>query len=257
MLIDFSGQVVIVSGGGRGIGRGIVERFAHENATVVALDLAVPDDLPLPGDAVGLTCDVTDPASVDAAIAEVVERFGRIDVLVNNAGINVEGAVETLEPARWRAAFDVNVFGTFLLSRAVIPAMKEAGRGRIINAASFAAIVPSVGAAAYGASKAAVVQFTRVLAGELGPWDITVNAYAPGMIPTAMNGFADMPQDAQSRLLDTLTLRRWETTDDVADLLVFLASGAASYITGALIDVSGGKLATQMPSRAYEGVTAR
>ncbi|MGO1769095.1 MAG: SDR family NAD(P)-dependent oxidoreductase [Microbacterium sp.] len=257
MLIDFSGQVVIISGGGRGIGRGIVDRFARENATVVALDLAFPDDLPLPDRAVGLTCDVTDPASVDAAVAEVVERFGRIDVLVNNAGINVEGAVETLEPARWRAAFDVNVFGTFLLSQAVIPAMKEAGRGRIINAASFAAIVPSVGAAAYGASKAAVVQFTRVLAGELGPWDITVNAYAPGMIPTAMNGFADMPQDAQSRLLDTLTLRRWETTDDVADLLVFLASGAASYITGALIDVSGGKLATQMPSRAYEGLAAR
>lgn len=256
MLIDFSGQVVIVSGGGRGIGHGIVERFARENATVVALDLAFPDDVALPEGAVGLTCDVTDPGSVEAAIEEVVERFGRIDVLVNNAGINVEGAVETLEPERWRAAFDINVFGTFLLSQAVIPAMKEAGRGRIINAASFAAIVPSVGAAAYGASKAAVVQFTRVLAGELGPWDITVNAYAPGMIPTAMNGFADMPQDAQSRLLDTLTLRRWESTDDVADLLVFLASDAASYITGTLIDVSGGKLATQMPSRAYDGIAA-
>jgi 3-oxoacyl-[acyl-carrier protein] reductase len=133
--------------------------------------------------------------------------------------------------------------------------MKAAGRGRIINAASFAAIIPSIGAAAYGASKAAVVQFTRVLAGELGPWNITVNAYAPGMIPTAMNGFAELPDDQQSRLLDTLTLRRWETPDDVADLLCFLASDHAGYITGALVDVSGGKFATQMPQRAYEALS--
>ncbi|MDQ1581998.1 MAG: hypothetical protein QOF36_52 [Microbacteriaceae bacterium] len=252
MLIDFTDKVVLVSGGARGIGRTIVERFLAENATVVALDLGFPD--PLPAEVASITCDVTNADSVQAAIAEVVEKFGRIDILVNNAGINVEGAVEDLDPARWRACFDVNVFGVFLLSQAVIPVMKQGGRGRIINAASFAAIIPSVGAAAYGASKAAVVQFTRVLASELGPWNITVNAYAPGMIPTGMNGFAEMPETAQSRLLDTLSLRRWERPEDVADLLCFLASDAAGYITGALIDVSGGKFATQMPSRAYEGI---
>lgn len=258
MLLDLTGNVVIVSGGGRGIGRALVERFVEEGARVVALDLAFATDGAdaLPGIVDAHVCDVTDPASVAVAIDAVVARHGRIDVLVNNAGINVEGPVETLDPARFRAAFDVNVLGTFLLSQAVIPAMKAARRGRIINAASFAAIVPSIGAAAYGASKAAVVQFTRVLAGELGPWDITVNAYAPGMIPTAMNGFAEMPEDAQARLLDTLTLRRWERADDVADLLVFLASDASSYITGTLLDVSGGKLATQIPSRAYEALGA-
>lgn len=250
MLIEFTDQVVLVSGGGRGIGRVIVERFAAEKATVVALDVAFRDP---PADGVTeIVCDVTDPASVTAAVAEVIERFGRIDVLVNNAGINVEGAVDELDPARWRACFDVNVFGVFLLSQAVIPAMKATRRGRIINAASFAAIIPSVGAAAYGASKAAVVQFTKVLASELGPWNITVNAYAPGMIPTAMNGFAELPQAGQERLLDTLSLRRWERPDDVADLLCFLAGDAAGYITGALIDVSGGKFATQIPSKAYE-----
>ncbi|WP_431278577.1 SDR family NAD(P)-dependent oxidoreductase [Leifsonia poae] len=253
MLIDFTGEVVVVSGGGAGIGRALVERFAAENATVVALDVTFTD--PLPDHIVSLTCDVTDPASVHAAIDEVTERFGRIDVLINNAGINVEGAVEDLEPSRWKASFDVNVFGVFLLSQAVIPIMKKARRGRIINAASFAAIIPSVGAAAYGASKAAVVQFTRVLASELGPWGITVNAYAPGMVPTGMNGFAELPQPAQSRLLDTLSLRRWERPEDIADLLCFLASDAAGYITGTLVDVSGGKFATQMPHRAYETST--
>jgi 3-oxoacyl-[acyl-carrier protein] reductase len=129
--------------------------------------------------------------------------------------------------------------------------MKPRRRGRILNAASFAAIVPSVGSAAYAASKAAVVQFTRVLASELGPYEVTVNAYAPGMVPTAMNGFADLPPAAAGELLDTLSLRRWESPDDVADLLVFLASDAASYITGTLVDVSGGKLATQIPARAH------
>jgi NAD(P)-dependent dehydrogenase (short-subunit alcohol dehydrogenase family) len=250
MELDLHDRVIVITGAGRGIGRGIADRMVAEGARVVVLDLAFPDGVP--DDRTGIGCDVTDPASVAAAIGQVVERFGTVDVLVNNAGINVEGMVADLDPARFKAAMDVNVGGVFHVSQAVIPVMRQAGRGRIINAASFAAIVPSVGSAAYAASKAAVVQFTRVLASELGPWGITVNAYAPGMVPTAMNGFAEMPPAAQDRLLDTLSLRRWETPDDVADLIVFLASDAAGYITGTLIDVSGGKLATQIPAKAYE-----
>ena len=251
MLLDLTEKVVLVTGGGRGIGRALAERFSAEGSRVVSLDVAFGEDPDgEAGDA--LSCDVTDPASVQSAMSEVQERYGAVDVLVNNAGVNVEGAVADLDPHQWQRAFDVNVTGTFLMSQAVIPAMKDQHGGRILNAASFAAIVPSVGSAAYAASKAAVVALTRVLASELGPWDITVNAYAPGMIPTAMNGFADLPHSAQSRLLDTLSLRRWGRPEEVADLLCFLASDAASYITGTLVDVSGGKLSTQMPHKAYE-----
>ena len=185
------------------------------------------------------------------AIEQVRNRFGRIDVLVNNAGIFVEGLVEELTDEAWDRCFAVNVGGTFKMCRAVIPIMKAQQAGRIINAASFAAVVPSVGSAAYAAAKSAVVQLSRTLAGELGPWDITVNAYAPGMIPTAMNGFDMLDQAAQDRLLDTLTLRRWGKAEEVADLVCFLASDAAAYITGTLVEVSGGKLATQLPQVAY------
>ena len=247
MHLDLTDRVVVVTGAARGIGRTIAERFREEGCRVVALDLAFDDQ----GDG-QVACDVADPVSVRAAVDTIVEQHGTVDVLVNNAGINVEGPVAELQWDAWRRCMDVNLGGTFLMSQAVAPVMQAAGRGRILNAASFAAIVPSVGSAAYAASKSAVVALTRVLASELGPWDITVNAYAPGMVPTAMNGFATMPADAQDRLLDTLSLRRWETPEDVADLLVFLASDAASYITGTLLDVSGGKLATQFPARAYE-----
>lgn len=251
MELNLRNKVVVVTGAGRGIGAVIAQRFAGEGARVVVMDLTFPEGSPADGGVDRVACNVADPASVSAAVDEVVRRHGTIDVLINNAGINVEGTVDALDWERWKACFDVNVGGVFLMSQAVAPVMKQAGSGRIINAASFAAIVPSVGSAAYAASKAAVVSFTRVLASELGPFDITVNAYAPGMVPTAMNGFAEMPTEAQDRLLDTLSLRRWESADDVADLLIFLASDAASYITGTLVDVSGGKLATQIPARAY------
>ena len=259
MELDLSGRVVVVTGAARGIGRVLAETFVREGSVVVGLDVTT-DGLTWLDEAraaaglegASLACDVTDGARARTVVAEVVDRFGRLDVLVNNAGVNVEGTVEELTDDDWDRCFAVNVGGVLKMCRAVVPVMKAQGSGRIVNAASFAAIVPSVGAGAYAASKAAVVQLTRTLAGELGPWGVTVNAYAPGMVPTAMNGFAELAPAAQDRLLDTLTLRRWGDPQEVADVVCFLASDAARYVTGTLLDVSGGKLATQLPQKAYE-----
>ncbi|MGI3784730.1 MAG: SDR family NAD(P)-dependent oxidoreductase [Janthinobacterium lividum] len=259
MELDLSGRVVVVTGAGRGIGRVIAETFLAERSVVVGVDLSA-DGLGWLDEAraaaglegASVAADVTDGDRTRALVAEVVERFGRVDVLVNNAGVILEGLIEDLDDDDWDRCFAVNVGGVFKMCRAVVPVMKAQRSGRIVNAASFAAIVPSIGAGAYAATKSAVVQLTRTLAGELGPWGITANAYAPGMIPTAMNGFADMPTSTQDRLLDTLTLRRWGDPQEVADAVVFLASDAARYVTGTLLDVSGGKLATQLPQKAYE-----
>lgn len=257
MQIDLSGRVVLVTGAGRGIGRTIAEAFAGEGSTVVALDLDPGALAFLEAEALAdltLTCDITDPAQVREAVATIEERYGRLDVLINNAGINAEGPLETFDPGLWDTVFAVNVRGVLNTCQAAIPLMKTQRSGRIINAASFAAVIPSVDAAAYGASKAAVVQMTRVLASELGPWGITVNAYAPGMIPTAMNGFAALDEEAAATKLDQLSLRRWGLPEDVANLCLFLAGDLSGYITGALLDVSGGKFATQDPGAAHRAL---
>lgn len=256
MLLDLTHRRVIVTGGARGIGLALVEAFLAEGAAVAVLDLDVSSMGELRSahekTLFPIVCNVRSEESVMAAVTTATESMGGVDVLVNNAGINVVGRLEDLEDDAWTACFDVNVGGVYRMTKAVIPYLKEQGFGRIINAASFAAIIPSVGSAAYAASKSAVVQLTKVLASELGPWNITVNAYAPGMVPTAMNGFAELPTARQDELLDTLSIRRWEEPDDVANVVRFLASDEAGYVTGALIDVSGGKFATQFPARGRD-----
>ena len=259
MLIDLKGKVAIVTGAGRGIGRVIAKTFAQEGAKVAIIDFkqdllddATAEWQKAGWDGLRINADVREIAQVKQAVAEIEAKYGRVDILVNDAGVASGARVTELAEATWDANFDTNAKGTFLMCQAVAPIMKRQNSGRILNAASYAAITPSVGGAAYASSKYAVVGFTRVLAGELGPYDVTVNCYSPGMIPTLMNRFADAPPERKERLLDTLTLRRWGNAEDVANLLSFLASDLARYITGAHIDCSGGKYATQFPSAAYE-----
>lgn len=259
MQIDISGKVALITGAGRGIGEGLARRFAQERARVVLLDrdeaavAGLSAELAALGvEVLALTADVSRESDVERATAAVVERFGAVDILVNNAGIAPEAAVAEMTAPDWDETFAINTRGVFLCTRAVIPHMKKARAGRILSASSFAAVIPSVGFAAYSASKAAVVSFTRVLAAELGPWGITANCYTPGMVPTPLNHYAEATPATRDRLLNTLSLRRWGSPDDIASLLIFLASDHASYITGADLEISGGKYAVQFPHLAYE-----
>lgn len=259
MNIDLNGKVAIVTGAGRGIGREIALTLAREGVKTVVTDINQGHLDSFAGELKqgGLTgktllCDVRDSARIAEVVAEVVAEYGRLDILVNNAGVSISAPVAKLTEEQWNLNQDINLKGTFLMCQAVMPQMKKQKSGRILNAASFAAIVPSLGSAAYAASKAGVHYFTRVLAGEMGPWNVTVNCYAPGMIPTEMNHFAEAAPERQEQLLDTLTLRRWGQEKEIAQLICFLASDLAGYITGTLIDVSGGKLATQIPRLAHD-----
>lgn len=258
MLIDLKDKVAVVTGAGRGIGREIARTLATEGVTVVALDNqpelladvgAEWTDKGYPG--AQIEADIRHKDECQSAIAQAVKQFGRVDILVNNAGVASGDRVETLKEEIWDANFDINLKGTFLMCQAVVPQMKLQNWGRIINAASFAAIIPSIGSAAYASSKAGVESLTRVLASEMGPYGVTVNCYSPGMIPTQMNRYADASPERKEQLLDTLTLRRWGSPDDVAKLICFLSSDLAGYITGTMIDISGGKFATQMPWMAH------
>lgn len=261
MTIDLTGKVAIVTGAGGGIGREIAETLASEGVSIAALD--VKEELMTDVAAAfkknswqGMhkACDVRDWHQVSTVVDEIAKTYGRIDIVVNNAGVAKTGSVETMSEEVWDANIDVNLKGVFLMSKAVVPYMKKQNSGSIINAASFAAIIPRVFTAAYASSKAGVVYFTRVLAGELGPWNIRVNCYAPGMVPTEMNHYDELPEETQARLLNTLTLHRWGGKRDIANLICFLSSDLGSYITGTLIDISGGKLTTQVPEEAYQQI---
>lgn len=258
MEINLKNKVVIVTGAAKGIGKVIAETFAREGAILSLWDIdseilesTINEISKISENSLlGIKCDVSSENEVEAAVKKTIEAFGTVDVLVANAGILNPSKILDTTTEKWDQVFDVNTKGPFLCAKAVAPYMKDKNCGRIIFASSFAAIIPSVGSAAYAASKSAIVSLTRVLAAELGPWNITVNSYAPGMVPSDMSGIELLDESRKNEMLDTLCIREWGAAEDIASLIIFLASSQARYITGTLIDVSGGKFSVQFSKYA-------
>ena len=248
MDIRFPGRTVLVTGAGHGIGRGIAHAFAGLGARTIAADLnaaglgetsaGAPEPLET------RTFDVSDRTAVQAAVASI----GTVDILVHSAG-GVRGQVgrpvEDIPEADWHAILAANLTGAFLVAQAVIPAMKAAKRGRIVNISSGAGIgVSLTGIQAYAAAKAGEIGLTRQLAHELGPFGITVNSVAPGFVrsnPTTERQWDAYGPEGQQRLMQAIALRRLGTVADITHAVLFLASDFAGWITGQTLSVDGGK----------------
>jgi NAD(P)-dependent dehydrogenase (short-subunit alcohol dehydrogenase family) len=246
---DHRDRVVMVTGGAHGIGLAIAGAFASAGARVVVLDRhaeaaqrATNEIAEATGaDVLAVTADVRDTAAVSAAVTQALEHFGQIDALVNNAGIYPNTPVLEMGEAEWDAVFDVNVKGMFLVSQAVARAMVDKGNsGRIVNISSGAAESGRIGAAHYCASKAAVNMFTKVLALELAPHGIVVNAVGPGLIEVP--GWS-LSQEYIDAIVSTNPMGRVGQPGDVARAVLYLASPTATYITGTILYVDGGNLA--------------
>jgi len=243
MTGDFEGRVAVVTGAARGIGYEIARQFAARGASVAVVDVSEPGAVGA-ADAIGagamaVACDVSDSASVESMLASVVSRFGGVDILVNNAGICERVGVEDLTEKQWDRLLAVNLKGPFLVSKAVLRHMKPRGQGRIINISSIAGKIGGLMVGLhYTASKGGVLALTRGLARELAPFGITVNSVCPAMADTDMGGL--FQGDEKQRYLAGVPLRRLATAGDVAGAVIYLASDAASYVTGEVIDVNGG-----------------
>ena len=244
--MKLSDKVAMITGAARGIGREIALRFAREGARIVVADLdaegagrTAAEIAALPATAFALPLDIADPASVEAAVAATVRQFGRLDVLVNNAGIGSNTPVLDLTLEEWERNLRVNLTGTFLCAQAAARVMVRQGGGRIINIASISGQRGGIGRAAYGAAKAGVIQLTRVMAVELAARGVGVNAISPGPVDTEQSRGTHTPATRRA-YLDRIPLQRYGQGSEIAAAAVFLAAEDSSFVAGHVLNVDGG-----------------
>jgi 3-oxoacyl-[acyl-carrier protein] reductase len=243
--MDFKGQIAIVTGGGRGIGRAIAEGFAKRGINVALADIN-PDDAietaatlrTLGVKAMGIKLDVSKSDEVKKAFEDIRKEFSKIDILVNNAGVTKDGLMIRMKEEDWDMVMDINLKGVFLCSREAIKDMSQRRYGRIVNISSVAAFMGNPGQANYSASKAGIMGLTKTIAKEYASRGITVNAVAPGFITTVMTDV--LPENVKEEIKKQIPLGKFGTVEDVANAVIFLASPESGYITGQVIHVNGG-----------------
>ncbi|MBI5670017.1 MAG: glucose 1-dehydrogenase [Chloroflexi bacterium] len=245
--VNLTGRVALVTGAGQGIGRAIAQGLADAGARVAVNDInpqtaALTAEM-LPGEANAYISDVGDPQAVQQMVNQVVADFGRLDVLINNAGIEPKVSVLDMAVDDWRRVLEVNLSAAFYTSQAAGRVMRAAGGGVIINIASIAGHnIPLKDRAAYVASKAGMIGFTRECAREFAAYGIRVNAVCPGVIETEMTAHSRANPAQMAKWLEDIPLKRLGIPEDVVGLVLFLCSDAARYLTGQAINVDGGKV---------------
>ena len=241
MSMRLKDKIAIITGAAKGIGFATAKRFAQEGAKVMIADVnpeAVKAAVDLIPGAEGYVVNVTDRASIEVAIEQIMQRHGRVDILINNAGITQDARLVKMTEAQFDAVIDVNLKGVFNCTQLVVPHMLEAGKGSVVNASSVVGIYGNFGQTNYSATKFGVIGFTKTWARELGPKGIRVNAVCPGFIATEM--VKAMPENILKDIERRSWLGRLGTPEEMANVYLFLASDEASYVNGVALEASGG-----------------